>query len=274
MKQRRIFFFDLDGTLLTDEKKVSEKTYDALCKFTADGNVFAVNTGRGLESTFRTCEELELLFHGSYLCCYNGAEIYSVDRGADVYRTGVPMELIPGILELSEKYDIHVHAYEDKDGASLGKHVLVTPREDEELEYYRRVIKTPYIVSEDIVSDLTAPSCKLIAIELHDRERIERFKAACEEFAGDRLTLLFSNPYYLEIFPHEAGKGSAVTRLCNMLDIPVENSFAAGDEENDISMIQAAGTGIAMLNATEPVKQKADVVTAADNNNDGLVPFL
>ena len=91
---------------------------------------------------------------------------------------------------------------------------------------------------------------------------------------GDRLTLLYSNPYYLEIFPSEAGKGSAVKRLAEYLNVPIENTFAAGDEQNDISMIEAAGCGIAMANATDLVKSKADVITKDDNDHDGLAPFI
>ena len=85
---------------------------------------------------------------------------------------------------------------------------------------------------------------------------------------------MYSNANYLELFSKEAGKGAALLRLCEHLNIPRENSMAAGDAENDISMIEAAGLGIAMLNADEEVKKAADVVTGADNNHDGLVPFL
>ena len=62
--------------------------------------------------------------------------------------------------------------------------------------------------------------------------------------------------------------------MADFLDIPIENSFAAGDEQNDISMIKAAGTGIAMLNATDMVKDNADVITESDNDHDGLAPFI
>ena len=91
---------------------------------------------------------------------------------------------------------------------------------------------------------------------------------------SDTVTTVYSNPYYLEIFMKEAGKGSAVIRLAEHLSIPIENTIAAGDEQNDISMIEAAGCGIAMANATDMVKQIADVVTTYDNNHDGLAEFI
>ncbi len=262
----KIFFTDLDGTLLTSEKKVSPKTMQALIDFTNAGNHFAISTGRALESAMAVQKENELFFPGSYLVAYNGSEIYDCDAKKDVYRTGIPFELIPEIFRIADEYNIHCHTYTDTH--------IVTPREDKELTYYRRVIHTPYIVTSDIRSELPDIPCKIIAIELEDRPRIEQFKKAVEDMAGDTLTLLFSNQYYLEIFNKDAGKGSAVTRLADYLCIPHENTMAAGDEENDVSMIQAAGIGVAMLNGSDLAKEAADVITETDNNNDGLVPLL
>ncbi len=262
----KIFFTDLDGTLLTSDKKVSPATMNALKNFTEAGNHFAISTGRALDSAKTVQKENNLFFPGSYLIAYNGSEIYDCDTGKDVYRTGVPFDLVPEIFRMAKEYGIHCHTYNNDH--------IVTPAEDEELTYYRRVIHTPYIVADDILSNLSDVPCKIIGIELHDRAKIERFKSAVEEMSNDRLTLLFSNPYYLEIFNKEAGKGSAVTRLAKHLNIPIENTIAAGDEENDISMIEAAGTGVAMINAVDAVKKAADVITKTDNNNDGLAPIL
>ncbi len=262
----KIFFTDLDGTLLTKEKKVSPATMDALNRFTTAGNHFAISTGRALDSAMAVQEENKLFFPGSYLIAFNGSEIYDCDAKKDVFRTGVPFDLVPEIFRMAKEYDIHCHTYNDVK--------LVSPAEDKELAYYRRVIHTPYIITEDICSVLSDVPCKIIGIELEDKARIDRFKAAVEEFAGDRLTLLYSNPYYLEIFNKEAGKGSAVERLAKHLGTPISDTIAAGDEENDISMIKAAGLGVAMLNATDEVKSIADIITRTDNDNDGLVPIL
>ncbi len=264
--KKKIFFFDLDGTLLTKEKKISHRTMDALKRFTDAGNYFCINTGRAIDSAKAVYEGLGLDFKGSFLCGSNGTEIYSVDQGRYVYKTGVPLELVPQIIELSEKYDVHCHTYNETH--------IVSKRNGECMEYYRRVIKTPLIVTDDIMKEISTPPSKMIAIELHDHDKQERFREALKEMVGDRLTLLYSNPYYLEIFPSEAGKGSAVKRLAEYMNVPLENTFAAGDEQNDISMIEAAGCGIAMANATDLVKSKADVITEDDNDHDGLAPHI
>ena len=142
------------------------------------------------------------------------------------------------------------------------------------MEHYRKVIKTPLLITDDVAKELTSPPPKMIAIELHDKEKQEKFRMALEEVVGDRLTLLYSSPYYLEIFPKEAGKGSAVKKLAEILGVPIGNTYAAGDEENDISMLEAAGVGVAMLNAKDAVKKVSNMITVYDNDHDGLADVI
>jgi hydroxymethylpyrimidine pyrophosphatase-like HAD family hydrolase len=85
---------------------------------------------------------------------------------------------------------------------------------------------------------------------------------------------MFSSPKYLEFFPASSGKGEALEKLCEILNIPTMNAIAAGDQENDLSMLTAAGTSIAMCNGIESLKEAADIVTVKDNNNDGLAEVL
>lgn len=262
----KIFFFDLDGTLLTKEKKITPKTMEALKAFTEAGNHFCINTGRAIDSAKAVYDGLGLDFKGSFLCGSNGTEIYSVDENKYVYKTGVPLNMVEPIFDLAEKYGVHCHTYNEDH--------IVSRHDGECMNYYRRVIKTPLIVTDDVLKEIHEPPSKMIAIELHDHEKQENFRMALQEMVGDKLTLLYSNPFYMEIFPSEAGKGSAVKRLADILGIPVENTYAAGDEQNDISMIEAAGCGIAMANATELVKASADVITTYDNDHDGLAEFI
>ena len=262
----KIFFFDLDGTLLNSEKIITPRTMEALKKFTDAGNHFCINTGRAIDSAKAVYNGLSLDFKGSFLCGSNGTEIYSIDEDRYVYKTGVPLEMVPRILDLAEEYGIHCHTYNETH--------IVSRHDGECMDYYRRVIKTPLTVTDNVLSKLQAPPSKMIAIELHDHDKQERFRAALQEMVGDKLTLLYSNPYYMEIFPSEAGKGSAVKRLAGILGVDIKNTYAAGDEQNDISMIEAAGCGIAMINGTDLVKESADVVTRFDNNHDGLAEFI
>ena len=263
---KKIFFFDLDGTLLTTKKDISPRTMDALKKFTDAGNYFCINTGRAMDSAKAVYRGLGLNFRGSFLCGCNGTEIYSVDEEKYVYKTGVPLELVPVITDMAKRYDIHCHTYNDTH--------IISSMNGECMEHYRKVIKTPLLITDDVAKELTSPPPKMIAIELHDKEKQEKFRMALEEVVGDRLTLLYSSPYYLEIFPKEAGKGSAVKKLAEILGVPIGNTYAAGDEENDISMLEAAGVGVAMLNAKDAVKKVSNMITVYDNDHDGLADVI
>jgi len=263
---KKIFFFDLDGTLLNDEKKISDKTFEALKRFTDAGNLFAINTGRALESAKNVQKELGLNFKGAFLVCFNGAQIYDCDNDKMIRRDTIDLSIVKEIFDLANKFGIHAHTYTDD--------YIISPADDKELAFYRKAIKTPAKIVGDVPSFLTKAPSKCIAIELEDLEKLERFRLEAKKIAPDKLSIMYSHPSYLELFPITAGKGSAVKSLCEYLGIPIENSMAAGDEQNDISMIKAAGLGIAMKNAIDAVKKEANVITENDNNHDGLVPYL
>ena len=266
MNDRKIFFFDLDGTLLTSEKIISEKTRIALLEFVLEGNHVAICTGRGLDNVMDVSRKLQIDFPGSYLIGFNGGIIYESDTQKVISRIGIPINLIPGIFELASEHGIHCHTY-------ASDH-MVSPDDGEEMQYYNRVIQRPLVVTQDIAGNLSEDPCKVIAIELHDADKLERFKQAVDEKYAGVFTTCYSNPYYLEIFMKESGKGSAVKRLAEHLGIPIANTYAAGDEKNDISMIEAAGCGIAMINASDEVKAYADIVTKYDNDHDGLAELI
>ena len=151
----KIFFFDLDGTLLTKEKKITPKTMEALKAFTEAGNHFCINTGRAIDSAKAVYDGLGLDFKGSFLCGSNGTEIYSVDENKYVYKTGVPLNMVEPIFDLAEKYGVHCHTYNEDH--------IVSRHDGECMNYYRRVIKTPLIVTDDVLKEIHEPPSKMIA---------------------------------------------------------------------------------------------------------------
>lgn len=84
----------------------------------------------------------------------------------------------------------------------------------------------------------------------------------------------FSTENFLEIVPDGVSKGVAVKWLCEYLDIPLENSVAAGDAPNDVEMLQAACVGAVMKNAYEGMDRYATYVTERDNNHDGVAEII
>ena len=103
---------------------------------------------------------------------------------------------------------------------------------------------------------------------------METFTEEIKSKLGTQVNVMTSTPNFIEMFPISSGKGFSIKWLCDHLNIPLENSLAAGDEMNDLTMLETAGIGIAMLNGRDFIKEIADVVTETDHNNDGLVPIL
>ncbi len=264
--EKKIFLSDLDGTLLTDQKTITSATREALNTFTSAGNIFAISTGRPLSSALKVQAEYDLTYQDSYVVAYNGAQIYDFSAQKTIYRAEVDFSVVEEILALASHLQVHCHTYNDR--------YIVSPAYNECLAYYRKGTNLPAIITNSVLEELPNPPCKLIAINLHDKAKLYALKAEIDTRFSGMLTTIFSNDYYLEIFPKTAGKGAALRRLCDHLQIPREHSMAAGDAENDLSMILEAGLGIAMKNAAAQIQAAADVVTEKDNNHDGLVPFL
>lgn len=262
----KLFLSDLDGTLLTKEKIISPATMQALKDYVNRGNRFAICTGRALESALTVKSTLGLDFPGLLIASYNGGLLYDVDEKKVIQRIGLSFSLCKEIDKIASEQGVHIHTYSDT-------HILAKTQ-DQELDFYTRVIKTPVTLNPNCFSELEMEPSKIIAIELEDHDKLENFKQTLKKKYPNELSLVYSHPNYLEVIPKESGKDSAVRNLSKYLGIQLADTIAAGDEMNDLSMIKAASLGVAMCNGVEAVISAADYVTKTDNNHDGLVPVF
>lgn len=266
----RIFFADLDGTLLDSSKQISPLTMQVLEDWTEAGNFLVLQSGRALSNVRAVCAQLGLDRLQHVFCggC-NGAEMCSCDTGAVLFREGLPLDVVRRVMGLAAECGVYCQTYSGES--------IVVPKAAPETDYYRRFIKMPVIESADVTEKLTSEPGKCIAIATEDTQRLETLRKRLNSEMGQYVAAFYSNENYLEIVSVYAGKGLALRRLCRMLGIPAENSLAAGDSENDVSMIRAAGTGIAMCNGVAKMPAlaaAADLVTETDNDHDGLAPVL
>ena len=101
----------------------------------------------------------------------------------------------------------------------------------------------------------------------------DRRSRVTEAVAAQGLSGVWTSPPHMEITHPEATKGSALTRLCSHLNIPLSAVLALGDSENDITMLEAAGFGVAMGSAPQSLRDLADAVTAP-NTEDGAAKAI
>ena len=266
----KILFTDLDDTLLNNQSQVSAETKAFLDEFLADGNRLVLSSGRPLMSVMEVKELAGLTQPGIFLSASNGARVYDCDRKRTIRKIGLPLSCVSYMQEQAKELSLHIQTYRDSDVDDA----IISPADDEEIQYYRRKIHLPMIVSENLCDALTEEPCKMLAISLHNYEKLETFRKKIADWAEGRIRTIYSSKIYLELYDWNAGKGSSLLFLCDYLGIPVSDSFAAGDADNDISMLEAAGCGIAMKNATDKVKAHADVVSDLDNDQNGLADMM
>lgn len=263
---RKILFTDLDGTLLNNRSQIDEEMKQALQDMTSKGHYLVLSSGRPLDSILEVKRLAGIDFPNVFIIASNGAVIYNCDTEEIVHEIRVSYEDVTDVWNFAKKQNVHVQTYTDDS--------IITALEDEEILFYRQRIHLPLILSDTPLTILKQPPHKLLLIDLHDHKRLAGIQTLLEETYGERLQTVFSNPYYLEVFAKDAGKGNSLRYLCDFLNIPLANSYAAGDAENDLSMLQAAGCAIVMCNGTDEVKKHADIITARSNDECGLADII
>lgn len=266
--RKKVLFSDMDGTLLLNNSTISPAMKAAIGRITASGHHLVLSSGRPLPSILEVCELAGLTFPNMLIISNNGALVYSCDSKQPILEHKLAQDDIRKIVAAANAAGIHIHGYTEGE--------IVCYHDNEELRFYTRRIHMPLKCVENIADALPDGSYKLQMIHLTDRTVLERFRdslLADSDLKG-RIQAFFSNDQYLEILPIAADKGSALRFVTDYLPVLRTNTFAAGDAENDISMLDAAHIGVAMENATDAVKAHGDIITAKSNTEDGLIEIF
>lgn len=263
---RKALFLDLDGTLLNDRKEITSGNRAAIRAAIAAGHSIVIATGRPLASALTQAERLGLTGPGCYLITFNGAVLYDPWAKKPLRSTTVDPDIVFRLFDEANRRGIHIQTYDTMQ-------VLVEPRNDDPMirRYCGEILMDHRVIPD--VRTVTAPPAKVLLIS-EERGPLDSFREWIKETFPGVLDSFFSSSRYLEIVRHGLNKGTALTELAETLGIPRENTYAAGDEGNDIEMLAAAGTGIAMINGTAEVKAAADTVTKHDNNHDAIQEII
>jgi len=252
MRPYQLVASDLDGTLLLPDMTVSHQNKEAIRAMTERGIRFAVSTGRTFTEIPHCVRDIPQI---RYFIHSDGAVIY--DRLENRRSTWcMKADLARFVLEtlFSQETWLTVRcngvSYADTElmsEASCGYH-RVTP-------YYRAIVQqTNRHVSDFRNYCFSMEEIEMICVFFHSDEGLEHCKAILE--SCDQLTTASSSPNSLEIYSASAGKGNALARLAQILQIPLEQTIAVGDTTNDASILQTAGLGLAMANACDALKQQ------------------
>lgn len=245
---------DLDETLLNSEKKVSDKDKEAIDYFKENGGLFTFITGR---TPLGIPHIIEMAPPNTYIGCLNGGAIFDPTTNTNV------ME-----IELDRRY-AGLLEYIDTNFPSAGLEVLAHDKvwfckANELVNRHRRIELLP-----DNQCDYRKVPGKLAKVLIIDEPQVidEIVKALPLQPDADKFDFIRSTKNYYEILPKGASKGNLLEKIAEMNGIPISRTYAAGDNENDISLIRAAGTGYAVANAIDSAKEAADRITVSHNDS-------
>ncbi|PWK13785.1 Cof-type HAD-IIB family hydrolase [Tumebacillus permanentifrigoris] len=260
---KKLIALDLDGTLLTREKKISPRTQRAVQRAIEDGHHVVIATGRPFRSSVQYYRELGLT---TPMVNFNGALVHHADD-AEWGHHHFPMERETAlkILEVCEQFRAENVIVEVKDDYYLKQH-------DDNLVRFMGEGHTPLGVGHipSLLND--HPTSVLIYPQ---RENMRELREHLSEFhAGVIEHRLWGAPWHvIEIVKAGVNKATGLQVIANHFGIAQEHVIAFGDEDNDLEMIEYAGHGVAMGNANPMLKAIANQITDT-NDNDGIAFVL
>ena len=264
---RIIFLSDIDDTLLNTDKTLSEENREAVLRFLDQGHLFALSTGRARDGAAKAAKKLGLYGLKNFLIVsYNGGLITDTHEEKVLCHHTVPQDLIGEVFDLAKQVGVHIQSYTDTS--------VVSETDNASLRHYLYLQKLPVLFVDNIRTCGLDEPTKLLVVDYQEPRNVQRFRTVFEKQFAGRLDCFNSNQYLLEIVPPGINKGSALRFLADWYKVPIENTISAGDAENDMAMILAAGIGCAVANADEPLKAAADYVTENDNDHGAIAEIL
>ncbi len=251
---------DVDGTLVTTNKALTDRSRAAAARLEAAGIGFTVNSSRppfGLKTL------IELLKLRLPIGAFNGATLVSADLAVlDQHELpgDVARDAIPGFRVRS--IDAWLFTVD---------HWLVVDASGDYVAKETVTVRAPPIVVDDLRNHLHGV-CKLVGAS-RDFSGLASCERAMRDALGDRASVVRSQPYYLDVTPAGTSKGALLPELTRRLGVPAEEIVTLGDMENDVSMFRNSGFSIAMGNASAEVKSAASAVTLS-NDEDGFAEAI
>lgn len=259
----KLIALDLDGTLKNSNNEITLKTKEALLKAQEQGIKIVLASGRPTPGLRHEAEELELEKYAGYILSFNGARVVDVKTKETIYEQTLSIDEAKQAYDRAKEFSLACMTYEDD--------VIVT--EDINDEYVKIEAKINDIEKKkvDFKDNLKNPIHKVLLTGQPDyvASVIDEFKKPF----GDSLSIYRSAPFFIEIMAQGIDKAASLDRLVKSLGIKQEEVMAFGDGYNDLSMIEYAGLGVAMANAVDGVKERADYITLS-NDEDGIAYVL
>jgi Cof subfamily protein (haloacid dehalogenase superfamily) len=256
----KLIALDMDGTLLNNEKCISERNYQAIQSAKEAGIKVVLASGRPLQGLQSHLEHLGLTGVDDFVVSYNGSLVQRVGNGEVLHKTSLKGIDAKELLKVSQQLGVFIHAFSVKQGLVTQKHntwtdheaslngIVATEVDFNKLDDDEDIIKVMFVADPNVLTDA-----------------INRLPA----YLKQQYTVVQSAPFFLELLHPCSNKGIAVEKLSKVMKISPEEIMCVGDAENDHAMLAYAGVAVAMENADPATKALANYTTKS-NDADGV----
>ncbi|UOQ84539.1 Cof-type HAD-IIB family hydrolase [Gracilibacillus salinarum] len=236
-KDIQLIALDMDGTLLDNNHQVSEQNKQAIQQAKAKGVEVIISTGRHYQTSADIAKELGV----HYLITVNGSEIWTM-TGELIARQTVDAEIIKKLVDIKEEH-----------------------------QTWAWLSSTENIWRGEVPEDLLVHQWLKFGFDTDNPETKEKIVKTISSW--NDIEVSNSSPTNIEVNAVGVNKAAAIEVVCERIGINMSQVMSMGDSLNDIKMIKEAGTGVAMGNAQDEVKQAADWITTT-NNQDGVAKAI
>ena len=270
----KAILLDIDGTLTNTQKVITPRTREALLAAQEKGVVLVLASGRTATGLSTYAADLDLANHGGVLVCYNGAKSLNCQTGEVYFEQALTVDQGKRVLE-------HMKSFDVAPVIDHGEYMYVNDvffRIPGQANYPECIIEyeghsNNFLLCEkrDLAAFCDFPLNKILNAGEPGYLQ-EHWQEMAAPFEGE-LTAMFTAPVYFEFTPLGVDKVRAIKDTFDALGIDQSEVMSFGDAQNDLTMIEWARIGVAMGNAVDEVKAKADFVTL-DNDSDGIAYAL
>lgn len=272
----KMIALDLDGTLLDSRKRLSERNRRALERAAAKGVLIVPTTGRFFGMMPEAVRELPFV---RYAITINGAQVYDREEDRAIVRTEIPVDKAVSIMELLDGHDVIYDCYRNNWGwmtASLQSKAENYATDEHYLKMVREFRRPVPELKAHLRETAADGGVQKVMLFSRNDDREARELAAIRRETAERfpdIKVTSSTWNDLELNAAGADKGNALRLFAEHLGLTLADCAAFGDGLNDLTMIKAAGLGVAMANAVPEVRAAAARITLS-NDEDGVAAVL
>lgn len=261
----KLIAIDIDGTLLDSNRELSEENYLAIQEAKAAGIQVVLCTGRPLRSMTYLLEKVDLKGEHDLAITYNGGLIQKTSTGEVVHEVTLDREDSSAIYGLSQKLNLPVN-FIDLD------YIYEPPYPEGRASIYNKGVtnipKDQALQFMDVnIDDLPTPFTINKAVLSRPAHEIDEVIPAIPAEYYEKFNIYKSQDTILEVLPLNVDKGQAMRIVGDMLGLDKTQIMGIGDQENDLTLVEHAGMGVAMGNAIDKVKEAADYITKSNDES-------